>query len=172
MPRVINGRNRNTTAKAILLKPYDQPITHALNNPASDTSTIGPDQIKSKEEVKPVKKGEYNKTHLVALIVKVSLPLEQADIRHQHQIGINSRSQSIRLQPVRPSLNELTGECRDTWRNTISPAPLAGKVWSNSGPGWDEGMKIKAVLEVVNVSRFSHSCHLNRNERLMIVFQT
>jgi hypothetical protein len=73
MPRVINGRNRNTTAKAILLKPYDQPITHALDT--SDTSTIAPVQIKSTEEVKPVKKGEYNKSHLVALVIKVSLSL-------------------------------------------------------------------------------------------------
>jgi len=80
MPRVINGRNRNTTAKAILLKPYERPITHALDS--SDTTTVVQEQIKIREEVKPVKKGEYNKTHLVALIVKVSLPLkqEQADI--------------------------------------------------------------------------------------------
>jgi hypothetical protein len=77
MPRVINGRNRNTTAKAILLKPYERPITHALDT--SVTSTIAPEQVKSREEVKPVKKGEYNKTHLVALIVKVCLSLEQAD---------------------------------------------------------------------------------------------
>jgi hypothetical protein len=75
MPRVINGRNRNTTAKAILLKPYERPIIHALNNPASNTSTIAPEQVKSREEVKPVKKGEYNKSHLVALIVKISLSL-------------------------------------------------------------------------------------------------
>lgn len=72
MPRVINGRNRNTTAKAILLKPYDRPITHALDIPTGDTTAIDPEQVKSREEVKPVKKGEYNKSHLVALIVKVS----------------------------------------------------------------------------------------------------
>ena len=75
MPRVINGRNRNTTAKGILLKPYDRPITHALDIPNGNTSTIDPEQVTSREEVKPVKKGEYNKSHLVALIVKVSLPL-------------------------------------------------------------------------------------------------
>jgi len=67
MPRVINGRNRNTTAKAILLKPYDRPITHAL-----DTTTNQRQETEIKAEVKPVKKGEYNKSHLVALIVKVS----------------------------------------------------------------------------------------------------
>jgi len=73
MPRVINGRNRNTTAKAILLKPYDRPVTHALDIPTGNTSTINPEEVKNKEEVKLVKKGEYNKSHLVALIVKVSL---------------------------------------------------------------------------------------------------
>jgi hypothetical protein len=150
MPRVINGRNRNTTAKAILLKPNDRPITHAIDT--SDTTTIAPEQVKSREEVKPVKKGEYNKSHLIALIVKVRLRFDKLIIRHQHQIGINFLTQSIRLRLVRLLLMELTGECRDTWRKTISPALLAGKVWSNSGPGWDEGMKIKAVLEVVGVS--------------------
>jgi hypothetical protein len=58
-----------------------------------------------------------------------------------------------------PCLMGLTGECRDTWRQTISPALLEGRNWSNSGPGWDEGMKIKAVLEVVGVSHSSHSHH-------------
>jgi hypothetical protein len=71
MPRVINGRNRNSTAKAILLKPYDRPSTHTFDDLPSNTTTIQK-ETEIKEEVKPVKKGEYDKTHLVALIVKVS----------------------------------------------------------------------------------------------------
>jgi len=108
MPRVINGRNRNTTAKAILLKPYDRPGTLPLNSSASDTSSFQEAHIKNKEESKPVKKGEYNKTHLVALIVKVRPPPNKLTIRHQHQIGTNSREQLIRLQLVRFLVIKLT----------------------------------------------------------------
>ena len=85
MPRVINGRNRNTTAKAILLKPYDRPITHALDIPTGDTTTIQRQETEIKAEVKPVKNGEYNKSHLVALIVKVSLHSTKL------MVGINTR---------------------------------------------------------------------------------
>jgi hypothetical protein len=43
-------------------------------------------------------------------------------------------------------------ECRDTWRKTICPALLDNKPWSVSGPGWDQGMKVIALMDVVSVS--------------------
>lgn len=77
MPRVINGRNRNTTAKAILLKPYNRPSTSLAADEKSKDELESPvsSPIDQKENTsKPPSKAkvEYNKPHLVALIVKVS----------------------------------------------------------------------------------------------------
>jgi hypothetical protein len=135
MPRVINGRNRNTTAKAILLKPYDRPITHALDT--SHTTTFEQEQIKSKEELKPGKKGEYNKSHLVALIVKVCLPLEQAD-NQASAPDWDKLSKSIDKTPTRTSFvdgadgrmsrymekNYFT--CSPRWQSLVKLRPWVG----------------------------------------------
>lgn len=129
-----------------------------------DVKTAKPTKAKTKA------KSEYNKLHLVSLIVKVSqlffhliintnfvsISSPDPDLTYSHpsRIGIKFHPQPRKPQLVSSILRKwLTRECRDTWRKTICPALLDNKPWSTAGPGWDQGMKVSAVMEVVSVSR-------------------
>ena len=81
MPRVIQAgrKGRNSTAKPVLLKPYDRPSTPYAFDEVS-TSSYQVEEVKPKDDLrtgskakaKATGKGDYNKLHLVSLIIKVS----------------------------------------------------------------------------------------------------
>ena len=79
MPRVIQAgrKSRNSTAKPVLLKPYDRPSTpyafDEVSTSSHQTEKVKPkDDLKTGSKAKGTGKGDYNKLHLVSLIIKVS----------------------------------------------------------------------------------------------------
>lgn len=168
MPRMPSTQPRQPS------KPYAQTTlsfpTTATNPPSTKQHKVQDEQNPASDPNSPpaprykAKGGEYNKQHLVALVIKVSPPLvppvadEKSASPDWEKLASSIGKTPIReLSALRGRAEALNGaECRDTWRKTICPALLDGRDWSLSGPGWDSRMKVAAVAEVITVSYHSH----------------
>ena len=180
MPRAQTAPTSRTTKNRRTrdVKPYDRSSPVSGSDDLQETQGGFDGYSESDADVKSAKptkaktkaKSEYNKLHLVSLIVKVSQllfhhiintasvsllsPSPDLTYSHPSRIGIKYRPQPRKPQLVSSNPRKwLTRECRDTWRKTICPLLLDNKPWSTAGPGWDHGMKVSAVMEVINVSR-------------------
>ncbi|WRT67052.1 uncharacterized protein IL334_004018 [Kwoniella shivajii] len=117
------------------IKPYKRPSSPSSSEKAKSKSLkqtkIDLPRIKSSviENEPKVKKGEYDKSLLVILVLKTA--------------------KDIKWDLLGQKTDKTATQCKEVWRKVILPALSTNKSWANEGKGWTKSMKIELFMTVL-----------------------
>ncbi|WWC61197.1 uncharacterized protein I303_103777 [Kwoniella dejecticola CBS 10117] len=119
-------------------RPYDRPIMSTKSSQVRpERSMLDLPQVKSQTSAstststRKTKKGEYDKTLIVTLVLKTA--------------------KDVKWESIVTEIGKTTTQCKDVWRKVIHPSIIANRPWANEGTskGWTKFMKIRTFLIVL-----------------------